>query len=250
MSADPVRQIADAVLYEGYLLWPYRHSALKNQRRWTWGRVEPGEALQAQVLLDGCTPAVEAVVRFLQVVAVDDHEEGVEREVRAPGVIDFPPLTGRVETRSEPLRRERHRITVRVVNTSADARLAGAHVILRAAGGSFVSMTEPEANDACENVGTWPALAGPPGDRSTMLCAPFILEDHPRVAPESPGDLFDGAEIDELLVLSILSMTDAERAAMRDADPRARAILERCEALSPEQLMRLHGTLRDPRGTW
>jgi hypothetical protein len=249
VSADPVRQIADAVLYEGYLLWPYRHTALKNQRRWTWGRVEPGDELRAQVLLEG-EPAVEAVARFLQIVDVDDHEEGVEREVRAPGVIDFPPLTGRVEMRSEKLRRRLHRITVRVVNTSAAGMLAGAHVILRAASGSFVSMTEPQAAELCENVGTWPVLAGPPGDRSAMLCAPFILEDHPRVAPESPGDLFDGGEIDELLILSILSMTDSERAAMRDADPRARAILERCEALSPEQLMRLHGTLRDPRGRW
>jgi hypothetical protein len=248
MSADPVRQIADAVLYEGYLLWPYRHSALKNRRRWTWGRVEPGEALQAQVLLEG-ESEVEAVARFLQIVDVDDHEEGVEREVRAPGVIDYPPLTGRVELRSERLQRRQHRITVRVVNASAAGLLAGAHVILRAASGGFVSMTEPQA-DVCENVGTWPVLAGPPGDRSTMLCAPIILEDHPRVAPESPGDLFDGAEIDELLVLSILSMTDDERAAMRAADPRARAILERCEALSPAQLMRLHGTLRDPRGVW
>lgn len=249
MNADPVRQIADAVLYEGYLLWPYRHSSLKNRQRWTWGRVEPGGELRAQVLLDG-EPAVRAVARFLQIVDVDDHEEGVEREVEAPGVIDFPPLTGRVELGSERLGRDRHRVTVRVVNSSAEGLLAGAHVILRAAGGSFVSMTEPEAAEACENEGTWPVLAGPPGDRSVMLCSPIILEDHPRVAPESPGDLFDGAEIDELLVLGILSMTDDERAAMRAADPRARAILERCEALSPDELMRLHGTLRDPRGAW
>jgi hypothetical protein len=249
VSADPVRQIADAVLYEGYLLWPYRHSALKNRRRWMWGRVEPGAALQAQVLIEG-EPEVEAVARFLQIVAVGDHEEGVEREVVAPGMIDFPPLTGDAQLHSEQLGAGRHRVTVRVLNTSPEGILAGAHVILRAAGGSFVSMTEPAAAEACENVGTWPVLAGPPGDRSVMLCAPIILEDHPRVAPESPGDLFDGAEIDELLVLSILSMTDDERAAMRAADPRGRAILERCERLSPEELMRLHGTLRDPRGTW
>jgi hypothetical protein len=248
MSADPVRQIADAVLYEGYLLWPYRHSALKNRQRWTWGRVEPGGLLQAQVLVAG-DPQVEAVARFLQIVEAGDHEEGVEREVAAPGVIDFPPLTGRVEMGSERLRNHRHRVTVRVVNTSADDMLAGAHVILRATSGRFISMTEPEAA-ACQNVGMWPVLAGPPGDDSAMLCAPIILEDHPRVAPESPGDLFDGAEIDELLVLGILSLTDEERAAMRAADPRARAILERCEGLSPDELMRLHGTLRDPRGTW
>ena len=39
---DPVRQIADAVLYEGYLLWPYRRSALKNQKPFGWGDLDPG----------------------------------------------------------------------------------------------------------------------------------------------------------------------------------------------------------------
>ena len=74
-----------------------------------------------------------------------------------------------------------------------------------------------------------------------MLASPIILEDHPRIAPESPGDLFDGGEIDEMLVLNILALTDEEKAEMRASDPRARAILERTEALTPEQLMRLHG---------
>ena len=41
LTVDEVRRIADAVLYEGYLLWPYRRSALKNQRRWTFGGVYP-----------------------------------------------------------------------------------------------------------------------------------------------------------------------------------------------------------------
>ena len=78
-----------------------------------------------------------------------------------------------------------------------------------------------------------------------MLCSPIILEDHPRIAPESPGDLFDGGEIDQLLVLNILSLTDEEKAEMRDSDPRAREILERTEALSEEELMRLHGAIRE-----
>jgi hypothetical protein len=38
---DRARLVADAVLYEGYLLWPYRRSALKNQQRWTFGGVYP-----------------------------------------------------------------------------------------------------------------------------------------------------------------------------------------------------------------
>ena len=73
-----------------------------------------------------------------------------------------------------------------------------------------------------------------------MLSAPIILEDHPRIAPESPGDLFDGGEIDGLLALNIMALTDDEKAAMR-VDPRTRAILERTEALTEEQLWTLSG---------
>ena len=78
-----------------------------------------------------------------------------------------------------------------------------------------------------------------------MLSSPIILEDHPRIAPESPGDLFDGGEIDQMLVLNILSLTDEEKAEMRDSDPRTREILERTEALTPEQLLNLHGAVRE-----
>jgi hypothetical protein len=82
-------------------------------------------------------------------------------------------------------------------------------------------------------------------DASTMLSSPIILEDYPRVAPESPGDLFDGGEIDQLLILNILAMTDEEKAEMRASDPRAAEIIDRTEALSEEELMRLHGTIRE-----
>ena len=89
-------------------------------------------------------------------------------------------------------------------------------------------------------------LVGEPGDRHTVLASPIILEDHPRIAPESPGDLFDGGEIDQLLVLNILSLTDAEKAEMRDTDPRAREILERTEgAHRGRSCMRLHGAIRE-----
>ena len=124
------------------------------------------------------------------------------------------------------------------------------HTVLRARGGAFVSLTDPpdalrEAAEACGNEGTWPVLVGEPGSRDTLLSSPIILEDHPRIAPESPGDLFDGGEIDQMLVLNILTLTDEEKAEMRDTDPRTREILERTEALTPEELMRLHGAIRD-----
>ena len=76
---DPVEKIAAAVLYEGYVLWPYRRSAQKNQRRWTFGGVYPraySEAeggndpwlMQTQCLVVGEKPTVEVKVRFLHVV--------------------------------------------------------------------------------------------------------------------------------------------------------------------------------------
>jgi hypothetical protein len=79
-----------------------------------------------------------------------------------------------------------------------------------------------------------------------MLASPIILPDHPQIAPESPGDLFDGCEIDQLLILNVLALTDDERREARASDPRAREIVDRCAALGPEDLMRLHGVLREP----
>jgi len=78
-----------------------------------------------------------------------------------------------------------------------------------------------------------------------VLASPIILPDYPQIAPESPGDLFDATEIDQMLVLNILSLTDEEKREMRSADPRTREILERTESLSEDELMQLHGTIRE-----
>jgi hypothetical protein len=163
-------------------------------------------------------------------------------------------LRGAVELQTEPLRPALWRVTVRITNATplpeaADRErvlqqtFCSTHTVLR--GARFVSLTDPPEAlraqaEACENVGTWPVLVG----EDTMLSSPIILPDNPEVAPESPGDLFDGGEIDQLLTLSILAMSDEEKDEMRAADPRTRAILERTEALSPDELMRLGGRWR------
>ena len=306
--AEEVRRIADAVLYEGYLLWPYRRTALKNQQRFTFGGAYPPNwedrsSLQAQVLLESAgQPDVDVRVRFLHVVhrqvlrkpsgggdpfPVDELESGgerwvtwdeaIEREV-SPGPIQVPAgeelehipgglirrswraLSGEVSLTRETIWGGLSRVTVRVSNASpwsGSARedalrqtLCSTHAILGAGPGSWVSPTDPPAHlaaaaGACANEGLWPVLVGEPGQRSTMLASPIILPDHPEIAPESPGDLFDSGEIDQMLVLNILAMTEQERRDMRDADPRARAILDRTEALGPEEMMRLSGAIRD-----
>ena len=129
--------------------------------------------------------------------------------------------------------------------------LISAHAIVGANGGEFISLTDPpeallDVATGCCNTGVWPVLAGDNGARDCMLVSPIVLPDYPQIAPESAGDLFDSSEIDEILTLRILTMTDAEKEEMRNSDERARRILERTEALAPEQLMNLHGVLRNP----
>jgi hydrogenase maturation protease len=130
--------------------------------------------------------------------------------------------------------------------------LVSAHTILEASGGEFVSLVDPpklhrDAAQCCKNVGTWPVLVGDPGQRDTLLSSPIILYDYPEIAPESPGNLFDGAEIDEILSLRILTMTDDEKREMRQSDDRTRQILERTESLPEEHFAKLHGVLRGMR---
>jgi hypothetical protein len=327
---DQVEKIAAAVLYEGYVLWPYRRSAQKNQRRWTFGGVYPraySEAeggndpwlMQTQCLVVGQKPTVEVKVRFLHVVErrigrkdaqgalefVDElriggerylaWEEAAEREVVIPSLgladletpmremisvpagIDEEPLAddggelvgalvlswrsleGTVEVEAEPVREGLFKLRVKVMNTTPwrgqnreetlEQTLVSTHTILRVEGGEFVSLMDPPEElkrlaQECENVKTWPVLAGEEGDRHTILSSPIILYDYPQIAPESPGDLFDGGEIDQLLTLSILSLTDEEKEEARATDPRAREILDRSESLTEEDLMGLHGAVR------
>jgi hypothetical protein len=124
--------------------------------------------------------------------------------------------------------------------------LLAMHVMVGIDGGRFVSLLDPpdgaEAAAArCASDGIYPVLVG---DDDVVLAAPIILYDHPAVAPESPGDLYDATEIDEILALRVLTMTDDEKREARGTDPRAAAIVDRCDGMEPEAWDRLHGTFR------
>jgi hypothetical protein len=125
-------------------------------------------------------------------------------------------------------------------------------MLLGLTGGEFVSMLEPregysEAVATCDNIGVFPVLVGTEPERTTMFCSPIILYDYPQIAPESEGDFFDGTEMDEMLTLRVLTLTDAEKEEMRNGDPRARKILERTENLTPEAMLKAHGVVRSLR---
>lgn len=294
MNASVVEKIADAVLYEGYLLYPYRSSAVKNQQRFNFGVLYPREYCDLQMgseawemkteclVLGSGSTTVEVKVRFLQMAAIgeESRQEGHEREVSAPACslesmaanahrrgFVFPEaedaaLRGELELGALQLDESLYQVTVIVrnlvrledaCNLSRDQvllrSLVSVHSILQTVGGEFVSLLDPPeqlkaAAAGCHNVGCWPVLAGEEGQRNLILSAPIILYDYPQIAPESPGDLFDGTEIDEILALRILTMTDAEKLEVRNGDDRARQILERTEMLPPEHFQKLHGALR------
>jgi hypothetical protein len=335
VSIAAARSIADAVLYEGYLLYPYRATSAKNQLRWQFGVLGPEYAaedgfgedsrLATQCLLHapagGPDPEITIHLRFLQLqqrtleqarpgepdtyeateaLLVDGQllyswQEAVEQEVTltrrrlsdvtsakteivaVPGGRDVEPQprpdgepTARIVRTRWPLMAEVLieatrlgevvRLSIEVRNRAERAHsreealrtsLLGAHLLLQATGAGFVSLLEvPEeiASTAagCRQHRCWPVLAGTPGARDVVLVSPIILYDYPEVAPESAGALFDSTEIDEILTLRVLTMTEEEKAQARATDPRAREVIDRCENMTPEELQRLHGALRDP----
>ncbi|MDQ0213140.1 hypothetical protein [Arthrobacter bambusae] len=343
MSLSLARAVADAVLYEGYLLYPYRASSQKNQSRWQFGILgPPGAALAGMgeepdmfadcILSPGPLAEMEVHLRFLQLQTrtaekADDGggfspldeltigpkrwlswDEAIEHEValgpfsvaeltgeplvlpvEIEGGIDVEdldsvivdpeaagaaPLSGRLVRRRRALHGEVRlqatdvgnglvRLRMTAVNTAAalpepirkqDAianSFIGTHLLLSAQDADFVSQLEPpdealQAAQSCAQHRCWPVLAGPEGQRDVLLVSPIILYDHPAVAPESSVALYDSTEIDEILTLRVLTLTQEEKAEARATDPRVAAIIDRCEAMSPEELQQLHGILRNP----
>ena len=314
VNLDAVRRIADAVLYEGYILYPYRASAQKNRSRWQFGvlmapgyaAVDPSESSFTRtecVLEHSGQPAAQVILRFLQVqrrstegAHAPSWDEATEREIGftvgtaellGPGLVtEFSvpggedrepspgpacavrrrePLAGAVSVRTTPVPGPWRavRLQIRVENRTAaepaparreealPTALVAAHVIVTVSGGEFISMTDPPewakpAVAECENTGGWPVLADPRGGRQVVLFSPIILYDHPELAPESPGELYDGTEIDEILTLRTLALSDEEKLEARATDPRAAALIDRVEAMDAQTMERLHGTIRAP----
>jgi hypothetical protein len=332
---EHARKVADAILYEGYLLYPYRGSAQKNQVRFQFGvlmppgycETDPSEvsAFQTECLAECADDAqVLVTVRFLQLqhrivqevppdggeprdvasLQVDGTEyttwdEAAERQQQATASVgallgrdknlqfhigsgesteDLTDADGRragrvirrwagvdgwIRLSAERVAGPYGALRLRLVVENAAApevpprtrdealghALIAAHALIGVPGGAFLSQTDPPEwaaaeVAACTNIGTWPVLAGPPDCRDLMLSAPVILYDHPEIAAESAGDLFDATEIDEILTLRTLALTDAEKREARATDPRAAQLMDRMDSLPPEMLERMHGAIR------
>lgn len=256
-------ELVETLLYEGYALYPYTPGAAKNSTPTPFGIVYPpayaeGNSatfdhlrLECGLLAEGDV-ALSATVRFLQ--ASGDRHQAQERRIDLPEpgeavAFSFDRLEGRARLRVDPAGEGVRRVCVCVHNTTeADpgidrgaalqASLLSTHVVVTAPGARFLSPLEP--NDF-ESVNTFPVLATDEDD--TVLGAAIVLPDHPQLAPQSRGNMFDGTEIEEALLLHVHALPEMEREAIAEQDPAVRAMVERAAATTPEDLFDLHGVM-------
>jgi hypothetical protein len=336
MTLRDARRVADTLMYEGYVLYPYRASSAKNRMRWqfgvamppSWAAADPSERsdLVTECLAEQVMDArLEVQLRFLQIRRragdrSSDHprdgalgrdevarwDETRERQVRSripmaallardgqpfslpvrvaggregttsitsatstPTVTSWTlaPLQARLEITADVIDPRYGLVRVRVAvrnrtPTPVEPRcrddalphaLVAAHALLGLdRRGRFLSLQDPPewaapAAAACAAEGWWPCLAGPPGCEDVVLAGPIIVSDHPELAPESPGEMYDATEIDEILTLRTLALTDDEKREVRATDPRAAAVLDRVDTMPAEILQRLHGAVRSVR---
>ena len=260
-----LEELVESLLYEGYALYPYTPGATKNATPTPFGIVYPpayAESLPTahdHVRLEcglqaGDGTPVSATIRFLQAGGPD--QRGVERriELPAPGEateFSFDGLDGRARLRVDAAREGVLRVRVCLHNTTAfdqpDAgrgkalrsSMLSTHVVVRSPGNRFLSPMEHA--DEFESVNTFPVLAT--RDDDTVLGASIMLPDHPQVAPQSRGNLFDSTEIEEALLLHVHTLSDGEREAIADQDPAVAAMVQRAAATTPADLFDLHGVM-------
>ncbi len=326
--AEGARGVADAVLYEGYVLYPYRASSSKNQVRWQWGVLMPGDVVErdpsersahtSQVVVDGGGATVRVTVRFLHVqrraveratptgfapadsldvgdatyVSWDEAREreldlevpdgASDRTFEVDGGVETEELCDEHGTVVGRLVRTWSPVSVGVVTTVAHPEspyavstvavrvenrtprtgdpgpdrpawlrrsLVAAHQVLEVDGGRFLSLLDPPEwarglAAACANDGVFPVLGPPQGQDTVMLASPIILYDHAELAPQSATAFFDALEVDELLSLRTMTLSEQEKREVRGTDPRTAALLEQVDSMPDDLWDRLHGTVR------
>ena len=254
-----VERLLSTLLYEGYALYPYTPGAIKNATPTPFGIVYPpvyaagsphtfDRARMQLVLEPGET--VSGTLAFLE----ESGERRVEVE-EGTAEFAFENVQGRVRLATTPLEDGLVRVAMCVHNTTEvpegldragalRSSLRSTHLVAHAPGGRFASPIAPGPTAAaavaqCDHINIFPVLATPNDD--TVLGATIVLPDHPQIAPESHGDLFDATEIEEALLLHVLALSDGERESIAQQDPKVREMLARADAEGPEALKRLHG---------
>jgi hypothetical protein len=204
----------------------------------------------------------EATERSLELAPVTLAElaRGPVRDTYAFEMEDERELRGRIAMRADLLSPELARIRLCLHNETemrADPEevsrgealrhsLISTHPLLEVENGRFISPLERhgpegEAALASEPVNTFPVLLG--DQDAAVLGAAIVLPDHPELAPESLGNLFDNTEIEEALLLHVHALSEDERREISSQDPAVREMIERAESTTGEDILGLHGRL-------
>jgi hypothetical protein len=278
---EMLEQLVESLLFEGYALYPYTPGATKNATPTPFGIVYPKvyaatltstfDHLEMRCVLEAPPDAaLAAEVRFLaaggdrhqavehridlsgkMVGALEDAPIELEKRIPGEGEIE---LVAAVKLSTRALRDGTFEVSVRVDNLTEAPEgldrgaalrysLLSTHPIARVSGGRFVSPLERLST----SVNTYPVLATPADD--AVIGATIVLPDHPQIAPESRGGLFDSTEIEEALLLHVQVLTDEERADIEaQGDPTLLEMINRASAATSEDIMALHGrvTITDP----
>ncbi len=267
MATDQVDRLVESLLFEGYALYPYTPGAIKNATPTPFGIVyPPAYAAECPGAFDharlectaepGPAAALTATLRYL--VMTGERHEAQERRLelgpvaigeRATAEFEGGRLTIRSEWRAEGRARvrccvhNRREVCVGLDRGEALRRsLLSTQILITISTGRFLSPLD----GADQSVNTYPILVGD-ADRA-VLGTTIVLPDHPQIAPESRGNLFDSTEIEEALLLHVQALSDRERAEIQEADPAVREMVARAAAATPDDIMALHGrvTIRDP----
>lgn len=274
---NEIEKIADAILYEGYNLYPYRKDALKNQKRFNFGIVssekETFQHLECLILSENSDAEISFKIRFLQIENSQDWQSVIPREcsnsVNLREILDFTKsfdfnfsadenfleLNGKIEISATKLGKNLYKLKLILQNLTQSenaennaSNFISTHQILNIKNAKFLSLLETPGEfqkftQTLENKNVFPVLVGDKSRQNSILASPIILYDFPKVSENSFAEMFDGTEIDELLVLSILALTDKEKREIRRTDEKAAKVLDKIENMNKEDLLKLHAEM-------
>lgn len=276
-----IEKICNALLYEGYALFPYRKNALKNQKRFNFGVLSPKVWAEKQMneqhfqqteilVLAENESKLSFKTRFLELSDDSEWQTAVEKKIEdefslsEPKTLEYKEdsLCGKIEISTKKLTEDLFKIRFIFENLTKSENceslsreevlqfsFVSTHTIFEIENGKFVSLLETPnefVNQAksLRNINILPVLIGDKFKQNIILASPIILYDFPEIAENSLENFFDGLEIDELMILNLLALPDEEKRQIAETDELTKKILDKIESATPEDLLKLHAHLR------
>lgn len=224
-AAEAVRRLADTVLYEGYVLYPYRAGSPKNRVRWQWGVLMPAAVValdgserdecRCDVVLDGREASLQVTVRLLQVQQrfVEDADGNRVERLETPDAVHVPwdEAVEREWTLQVPLER----------GVRTETTVPGGTETERVPGGRLVRVREPL------RIGLTASVRRPSGPYDVTVVS---LRVRNETGPDRPGERREEWLRHSLVACHlVLASTRARFLSLLDPPQWARPFVQECE---------------------